>query len=145
MTQEQRDNLKKLAVYLLSDNLKADFDMKNFAPYSSPYDAECGTVGCAVGHGPYAGIQKKPGENWTGYAIRAFGLNPFDYRTAFIWLFGSPWRWIDNTPSGAAKRIIFFLLNDCPTDFPAPDDEERKITYEHFTLNDLPNDTRTNK
>ena len=35
--------------------------------------SHCGTVACAAGHGPMAGIEAKPHESWTAYTDRVFG------------------------------------------------------------------------
>jgi len=104
MTQEQKENLLKLADYLESGNLKAKFDMAIIYD-TSKCDGinDCGTVGCALGHGPYAGIPKPLQESWIQYSYNAFGM---EWGTnEFKQLFGSQWEAIDNTPEGAAKRI----------------------------------------
>jgi len=116
LSQYHEDNLRKLAAYLLSGELKAKFDMTWFTEYDGVVEVwatECGTIGCAAGHGPYASINKLPDETWPKYVTRQFGLNG-DYWT---WAFGSEWRFTDNTASGAAKRIIYMLDNGLPGDW----------------------------
>jgi hypothetical protein len=69
------DNLAKLPAYL--DTLPADyagFDMRDFAraadeddrfiPLTTLAATDCGTVCCALGDGPAAGIVPFPGEGW---------------------------------------------------------------------------------
>lgn len=60
LPQYKVNNLKKLADYLMSGDLKAEFDMSTYDDDSGTnvLVVNCGTVGCAVGHGPYAGIEK---------------------------------------------------------------------------------------
>jgi hypothetical protein len=78
----------------------------------------CGTVACAAGHGPAAGIPFKSGEfelgidndwgniNWNRYITRAFGV---ELTFVFDFLFGSKWRIYDNHHYGAAARIRYLL------------------------------------
>ena len=70
MTKEQRDNLKKLADYLIRGKLKAGFDMSMFMGSSIEPNPTCRTVACAVGHGPSAGIKKLDNEDWNDYSER---------------------------------------------------------------------------
>jgi hypothetical protein len=102
--EQQQKNLRTLAEYLLSRDLKMGFHMGTFyEPYPEAY---CGTIGCAVGHGPYAGIPKDEEEEWGDYADRAFGSVE---AKIFRHLFSGNWKYYDNTPEGAAKRILNFL------------------------------------
>lgn len=119
-----RINLEKLARHLAS--LPADyehFDMFDYARYEHPYtsgrslypdelstDPVCGTVACAAGHGPMAGIAARPDETWSNYERRVFDLTDAEWG----WCFASEWRFVDNTPLGAAKRIRHLLLNGVP-------------------------------
>ena len=68
---------------------------------------DCGTVGCAVGHGPYAGIPKTTSEEWGAYSRRAFISS--ESGDAWMFCFDGSWARVDNTPQGAAKRIRYFL------------------------------------
>jgi hypothetical protein len=105
--EEQQKNLRTLAEYLLSGDLEADFDMRTYGDIESIHRSEnCGSVGCAVGHGPYAGIPKRKEEGWFWYAERVFGV--YD-SLLFQYLFSSEWKGYDNTPQGAANRILAFL------------------------------------
>ncbi len=99
-----RVNLTMLADYLEGGKLKAGFDMSK---YSSDYwlKTECGSVGCAVGHGPYAGIPKQYSEDWDVYSNRVF----IDRGMSSEWCFGLFWKNIDNSAQGAAKRIRYLL------------------------------------
>lgn len=120
MLKKHRDNLTKLANYLAAlPKDYQDFDMRDFN-----YDGEesleitdrqydCGTVACAVGHGPAAGIRVYKDADWWDYCKRAFGITRYnaddDYDGDFEYLFGSEWAEYDNTPHGAAARIRTYL------------------------------------
>jgi hypothetical protein len=69
ITDKQESNLRILAAYLLSGNLKADFNMEVYNENNSLGidKTDCGSIGCAIGHGPYAGIPKNSDENWPIY------------------------------------------------------------------------------
>src|SRR3546814_19277542 len=77
----------------------------------SPGATTCGTMSCAGGHGPIAGIPSLPGEYWGDYIPRVFGN---DTRLT-NYMFGSSWAEYDNTPQGAGKRILYALNNEIPT------------------------------
>lgn len=119
--QERRDNLNKLADYLLSlpDDYK-DFDMSQFHIY--PINSElykpniCGTSACAVGHGPNAGIgDYRTCANWIEYSQKylIYDINSADW----YWCFSGGWADVDDTPHGAAKRIKQYLRSGVPDDF----------------------------
>lgn len=117
---EHRLNLEKLATYLESGILQGKFDMEVFAdgecyPAYRP-EANCGSVGCAVGHGPYAGIPIFLDEDWFDYAQRVFGVSLSD-QADWEWLFDPQWNTLDNTPQGAAARIRWFLKNGLPSNW----------------------------
>ena len=105
--EQQQKNLRTLANYLLSGNLRARFNMFVYADHENYSDSQnCGTVGCAIGHGPYAGISKGEEEWWGDYKDRAFG----SYQgKIYQHLFAGNWKYYDNTPEGAANRILAFL------------------------------------
>ena len=72
---------------------------------------DCGTIGCALGWAAASGIPELEIEHfpkkgtrlsWLMYSEAVFGFiseNTFDY------LFSEYWTEVDNSPSGAAKRI----------------------------------------
>lgn len=151
MTQEQINNLKKLALYLAFGNLQAGFDMTLYDREPITYTPDgllangeglnsCGTVGCAIGHGPYAGIEKLKGDSWLEYAEKAFGINASlvdeDADMPFRWLFDCEWCYFDNTPEGAAKRIVYFLVFGIPSTFKEPD-KHSVLLYESINLRTL--------
>ncbi len=144
-----KSNLIKLADYLesLPDNYDR-FTMCYYAFKSSKYSTNylimptitakeipCGTVACAVGHGPSAGI-KIPfrmmdryqsisddlnttdidiGCFWTDYSVEVFGFSK--YSEEWYWCFSDLWHKSDDTPKGAAKRIRHVLTHGVPDKF----------------------------
>lgn len=113
-------NLLQLATFL--DTVpKHKFDMWTFRTKGSSDlslakvrdDHVCGTAGCAVGYGPQAGFPiLRTDLDWLSYSERVFGVewegDDWDF------LFGAEWKDIDNTPTGAAKRIRFYIKNGLP-------------------------------
>lgn len=111
MTEEHTKNLAALAAYLRAGGKPGvEFDMWRYDEGNSEgdYMTDCGSVGCAVGHGPYAGIPKMEDEYWEEYATRVFGIVPSTEDRD--WLFAAHWRY-SKFPgiSDAAKRIEAFL------------------------------------
>lgn len=106
LSSTQKANLRKLADFLKA--LPVDYDSFDMATFHRPKwgDSECGTVACALGHGPMAGIGEVLWFDWDLYAWDHFGI---DRGMAWIWLFGLQWTSVDNTPHGAAARIEWFL------------------------------------
>ena len=127
MLKKHRTNLTKLADYLAK--LPADyqhFDMRDYNRTSSDggytlhladrsYD--CGTVACAVGHGPAAGVRVYGDMGWGAYCARVFGIDRWVSRKTFEYPFGSEWMVYDNTPQGAAARIRTYLDSGVPADW----------------------------
>jgi len=108
------ENFTKLAKYLRSlpdDYVR--FDMGTFhMGYGSdsddnPLDEDeipCGTVACALGHGPAAGVTTTS-DDWLGYYLANFSGESY----AYLWCFDNDWIEIDNTHQGAALRIELML------------------------------------
>lgn len=115
-----RANLEKLAAYL--ETLPSGYEHFSMFDYcnihgwasTNPTEADtvtaCGTVACAIGHGPSAGIPPRPGEDWDDYESRVFQLKNHEW----MWCFSSNWVSVDNTPQGAAKRIRYMLEHGVP-------------------------------
>ena len=118
MKTKHRDNLLKLADYLAT--LPDDYEKFHMREYMAERDGEywhmiypderskpvCGTVACAVGHGPAAGIRVYGDTDWSDYADRVFGILGDD---GFDYMFASNWSYSDNTPKGAAARIRTYV------------------------------------
>ena len=118
ITPEKAKNLDKLATYL--EGLPEDyalFDMQNYAK-----EEGCGTVACACGHGPMAGIKREGYEQWADYANRVFGVSAL-YRD-WHFLFSGIWHLIQPTHHQAAARIRVFLKDGVPDAFSGDDPYE---------------------
>jgi hypothetical protein len=135
------ENLRKLAEYLLA--LPEDykhFDMGVFmydnahcidVPLSCAHLKldDCGTVGCALGHGPVAGIYDPTDDDelsWEGYCGKYFML--WDSPAA-EWCFGVAWEDVDNTPHGAAKRILYMLNHGVPENYEEQMEGDATLCY----------------
>lgn len=158
MTPEQRKNLITLANYLDAlppdythfhmgmfarvnpDDLDGNYKDVNIVSRLNPADNgigyQCGAVACALGHGVAAGIPALPGETWPTYAKRAYGVSQWprlgESDAAWEWMFSGNWDDIDNSPSGAAARIRYFLANG-----PYPDTIQILIEQELFDYDEL--------
>ncbi len=128
-----KKNLRKVAMFI-KDIPQDHFDMsiyrKNEQEEVTP---ECNTVGCTLGHATvlnkrlFNSIKKRlNGElgrvsfssilsEWTEKWLGISGQVGHDLDT---WTFLFAWQWsrVDNTPQGAAKRILYYLENGLPTD-----------------------------
>src|SRR3546814_12476889 len=109
-------NQSKLADYLL--RVAADYDdfdmgtcckLPGTEREFGPGDAHpCGSVGCALGHGPRAGIHPVlDDDTWPDYCESQFGMRWFSDEAE--WCFGGAWSMIDDTPRGAGLRIRLML------------------------------------
>lgn len=108
--------LLRLAEYLLM--LPDDYEQFSMDEYSTNLGyrgrkpVKCGTAACAMGHAPYAvGAPRRRLttdclESWDTYSTRVFGdlTSP-----TFGFFFAGMWTDFDNTPHGAAARILFVL------------------------------------
>lgn len=105
LSEFQRGNLLKLANGLWNVP-QGRFGMSYF---------ECGTVACACGHGPrILGIPKACGETFMDYGLRIFGAEC--NTPLYFWCFGGGWAEVDDTPRGAAQRILYVLRHGIPGD-----------------------------
>lgn len=131
LTEQQRSNLKKLADYLLHGVRGSVFTMRHFdiRHTRGPGEVTCGTAGCAVGHGPYAGIPKLEPEKWTEYSRREFiNDNSFTGIKAWDFCFHSIWSGHDNTAEGAARRLLYLLEHGVPIK------RQMNITYIDYSI-----------
>lgn len=125
-TEEHRANLRQLAAHLRTRPSEA-FNMRRFArapgfvgDVMPAGAAACGTVCCALGSGPAAGLPALCSEGWGSYGRRVFGFDSLDPETHEVriweWMFASSWIHTDNTPAGAAARIEWWLDRGLPPD-----------------------------
>ena len=80
---------------------------------------DCGTVGCALGWGPFIkGIAPKEEHygNYVGLYFERYTkmFMSSTYSPAWQWCFASRWRHTDNTATGAALRIRELVNNGLP-------------------------------
>lgn len=119
ITDEQEANLRKGAEGLMNLPSERPFDMKLYrgdgGKPSDPHD--CETVGCALGYFPMWIPAQEGEKRWNDYEARATGLGLSYGGSAWIWCFGMDWAGIDNTPQGAARRILHMLDNGLPDDW----------------------------
>ena len=120
LTDTQRANLARLADYLETVPQSA-FDMESFEE-----ETDCGTVACAVGHGPAAGFPKPVLEAWTSYSSREFAPDS----PAWDWCFFGRWSETDNTPQGAAARIRYMLEHGVPENYEEQMCGDEPLSYE---------------
>jgi len=137
-TEEQRANLDTLATYLEAlpedyehFDMRRYFDARGLTPdivalssglVGTEHLNVCGTVACAIGHGPAAGIDPQGSENWSEYSSRVFGCvnralwGGVVYMGGgiYAWAFCEEWCHHDNTPLGAAQRIRYALRHGIP-------------------------------
>lgn len=59
----------------------------------------------------YLGLIESHDSKYDGYTVGSENLK------VFTWLFGTDWAYIDNTPTGAAKRIEWLLNHGLPHDY----------------------------
>lgn len=119
-TLEQRDNLRTLANYLRSLPYDYEhFNMRTFHKDEHGKDRvladleacevtkfDCGTVACAIGHGPAAGIEANA-SGWYDYCREAFGVE-FEQPDAEF-MFGIHWAEYEPHHWQAAERIGYWL------------------------------------
>ena len=75
--------------------------------------AHCGTVGCALGWGPYIeGLEIDRDISWDDYCERVLGLDGIS--DEWFWCFGAGWEKVDNTPWGASLRIRYLAKHGLP-------------------------------
>ena len=125
-------NYKKLADYLLAlpDDYK-HFNMRSYWEDTNSMDKEdlslqelldnmddqlhaCGTAGCILGHAVVSrlfDIGSEEGNCWGNVEDLIFGktntITWEGYDRRWKWLFTSDWESVDNTPVGAAHRLLY--------------------------------------
>jgi len=78
---------------------------------------ECGSVGCVIGHCTILDENPLPlyrsgNVNFYEWSEHFTGSDPLSDESTY--LFSGLWDGVDNTPTGAAKRIRHFLLRGLP-------------------------------
>ena len=150
------ENLKQLAEGLLKVE-PMSFGMATFTTIEGHVSGidrpksiknECGTCACAAGHAYSMGIGDLNKRTWIKYAFDNFTDGS---QLIFEWIFGGQWSHVDDTPVGAAKRILYMLKLGIPNDThletpdlgisadcgDLPDDFFMFDAYERFEVEDL--------
>ncbi len=120
LSDENKNNFKTLATYLLNLKDTSSFDMGRFS--CGTFDGTCGSLGCAVGHATRCIRKIKTTETWCEFQKSLFGVNThldvnIQNRVAWVWCFSNNWKGTDNSPYGAARRILWMLKNGVPGDW----------------------------
>ena len=119
-----RPNLQRMADYIRTVHTEK-FNMYSYregnhsVEFLSP---ECNTVGCVIGHCTILDIDNLPkNKDGSGTILFASWSETFTgldvMSTEWDWCFSYYWSFVDNTPSGAARRIEYLLKNGVPENF----------------------------
>lgn len=121
LTQQQRLNIWTIARHVWNVEPKA-FDMgcyraNGVRQMACDPPSVCGTAGCFIGYGPalageFHALSPTPDDCWEEYGYRIIGSSP----NAWAWIADQAWKDKDNSPRGAAKRALWFLINGVPKD-----------------------------
>lgn len=110
-----KDNLLKMADHIE----KVPQEMFDMGVYrcGDEITPECGSVGCIIGHCTVLDNEPLPRYEYGNIDFNAWsekftGIDLWDEEWDF--LFSGAWERIDNTPTGAAKRIRYFVGNGLP-------------------------------
>ena len=127
-----RERLRKLAEYLLTQVPEEKFDMACYRR-GDDMDHVCGTAGCALGWSPAIMLES----TFRRYKSRSssffqlfsriiskeyFGIDPG--KNIWSYIFSEEWAFVDNTPQGAAARILYFLDHGVPDCFDCGENDE---------------------
>jgi hypothetical protein len=120
------------------------FNMKIFRETGKGHLADCGTVGCLLGHAPSLLIKRfrvKSSElvidnliDWNKVSLKLCGITTSPYnnnRALWDYLFSSRWGFTDNTSTGAAKRIRWVVEHSgIPVDYVSQIYGDTPLSYE---------------
>lgn len=143
MSRTNEDNLKALAAELLNFNKLQnefkvhtekglEFDMAHYF-HNPPDEPFCSA--CAVGVAYYVLKREAPSNKFLGFTSMAEQqLTPpdFDAEEWFDWVFASNWHDADNTPEGAAFRILYGLKYGIPLDREDFEDLEKESVQDRY-------------
>lgn len=119
LTQQQRLNIWTIARHVWNVEPKA-FDMgcyraNGVRQMAGDAPGICGTAGCFIGYGPaladvLPSLRPIEDDCWEDYGYRIIGKVP----DIWNWIADQFWQSKDNSPRGAAKRALWYLLNGLP-------------------------------
>ena len=124
LTKRHRANLRKHAkfLYALDDNSKFDMEYVALDANGRLIDRicdvrKCGSVMCSIGYAMlgFPRIAAKH-DDWEEFCQDIFGVRDRGDRRAWRFLFSEDWVGTDNTITGAADRITYFLKHGVPED-----------------------------
>jgi len=131
--------MNKENLQLMSDHIKTIpqelFDMSGYRRSYDSYDyrkIECNSIGCVIGHcvqlDPEYKIIPRNKFNVIDFAKWSLNFTKID-GDEWGWCFGSSWSNVDNTPTGASKRIEYLINNGLPEDWEKQLEGESKLCY----------------
>jgi len=124
LTKRHRANLRKHDKFLRNQAVQSKFDMQYLAVDYRGDKIEdvsdvcvCGTVMCSLGYAAlcFPRIARQH-DNWDEFCQDIFGMEPYKGWLVWDFLFNGKWTRIDNTITGAADRIDYFLKHGVPVD-----------------------------
>ena len=110
-----KENLLRMADY--SETIPQErFDVEIFREDNNHNTHECKSVGCTIGHctilDKYDNVPLFRGLiNYVQWSYQFTGISKV---SEWEYLFSADWKDVDNTPTGAAKRIRHFVENGLP-------------------------------
>lgn len=110
-------NLNRMADYIETIP-QEKFDMVDFRKDDLPTEYECNTVGCIIGHctilDEMSNMPKYP-DGWINFFLWSKQFTGLELNSDFWrWCFSGSWVSVDNTPTGAARRIRYTINNGIP-------------------------------
>ena len=132
-----KENLQKMADYIRTVPQKK-FDMEIYR-VGSHKTAECGSIGCVIGHCTVLDSEPLPMGAWRSdgegidfatWSEKFTGLSTTS--DEWDWCFSSGWSHFDNTPEGAAKRIEWLINKGLPKDWFKQMGGENPLCYQEL-------------
>ena len=125
-----KENLKLMADYIETIP-QEKFDMRLFRTGEQIKHA-CGSVGCVIGHCTILDERPLPMDylgdiEFYAWSLEFTGVDPSSSEWGY--LFSSDWGAADNTPTGAASRIRYFLENGLPEDWREQMEDNAPLSY----------------
>lgn len=127
-------NLRKMANYIATIPQEV-FSMSQYRTAGDRLEHKCNTIGCVIGHCTILDEPKnllidpldKNSIDFPRWSEKFCGIA--DMSDEWLWCFSPLWMYIDNTPTGASKRIYWLLDYGLPDDFMAQLDGKVKPCY----------------
>ena len=120
-----RENLMRMADFIQTIP-QQEFSMNFYRKDRDELERHCGTVGCVIGHCTALDTDKNFAlfchKEHDRYEVNFMSWSEsftdmLCYHREWQWCFGSSWTGSDNTPIGAAKRIMYLLKHGLPEDW----------------------------